>query len=168
MRLSSGGPNDCRNLACRRRSGASRMAFAIMDHTADGIVDRAYLQLSHRFGERRADRCGPRLYSDAVGAGPLAGAGAYRFDAGPTAQFLARGSDPLHSVARGDLERGSQRPVFTPPKPGAAVAVRDLPAGDHRHANLVEFKADGASARCNAGELADSTSALPSIRRCVS
>src|SRR5215469_1416950 len=105
------------------------MAFAIMDHTADGIVDRAYLQLSHHFGERRADRCRPRLYSDAVGAGPLAGARAYRVDAGPTAQFLARGSDLLHAVARGDLERGGQRPVPAPPKPGAAVATRDISAG---------------------------------------
>src|SRR5215469_17490624 len=121
------GINDCRNLPCRCRSAAPGMAFAILDCAADGSVDRAHLQLPDRLGERSADGCCPRLYSYDAGARPLAGARARRFDTGPTAQFLARGSDPLHSVARGDLERSDQWRVPTGRQPAAAVAARNFP-----------------------------------------
>ena len=65
-------------------------------------------------------------------------------------------------MAGGDLEYGDQRRLPTRQHP-AAIAIRDLPTGDHRRADLVAVETDRRGARRDAGRLADRPPGLPGI-----
>ncbi len=116
-------------------------------------------------GERRSDPGPPADGPWAHRARLVARPRKHRPDAGPTPHDLAGDHDPGHALVRCRLERGHQWRLPHGRLTLTVAAIGDLPAGDHRRAAAAVVEAGGAGARCDAGDLARRSSALPRIRQ---
>src|SRR5262249_58495303 len=86
-------------------------------------------------------------------------------DAGPTPHDVAGGHDSLAVLVHCRLERGDQWRLPHRHLTPASAAVGDFAASDHRRPAVAVVEAGGAGARCDAGDLACRSSALPPIRQ---
>src|SRR6516164_4490457 len=139
------------------------MASSALACAADDAVDCVDLLAADHPDQRRSDHGSPVDGAWVYRARFVARPRTHRPDAGPTPHDLAGGHNPIHALVRCRLERGDQwRLPHGHRLSGAAVG--DLAAGYDRRATVAVVEAGGAGARCDAGDLARRSSALPRIR----
>src|SRR6516164_1357025 len=141
------------------------MASSALACAADDAVDCVDLLAADHPDQRRSDHGSPVDGAWVYRARFVARPRKHRPDAGPTPHDLAGGHDPIHALVRDRLERGDQWRLPHGHLTLTSAAVGNLPAGDHRRHAFAVIEAAGAGARCDAGNLARRSSALPPIRQ---
>ena len=150
------------------RPAASRLAQPALDRPDHGAVDAVDLLAADDSGSGVPTTAARLMTYGLIAVGLWLGLESTDLTPGQRRTTWLAVMVPFTLWARCRLERGHQWRLPHGRLTVTAAAVGDLPAGDHRRAAAAVVEAGGAGARCDAGDLARRSSALPGLRQRLS